>query len=380
MMWPIFLLNYYRMMLAILRHIFLLSILLIIAIHINAMESSISIDKIVIAHRGASGYLPEHTLEAKALAYGMGADYLEQDVVLTKDNEVIVLHDPFLDRVSDVMEQYPDRFRIIEGVKRWLALDFTLAEIRTLNATEGFKLTNDGTKVANYPERFPLFKSRFEIPTLAEEIEFIQGLNKSMGKNVGIYVEVKAPWLHQMYDRDISKITLELIKSYGYTKPDNKVYIQCFDPVETERIAKELYPELNIKLPLIQLIAETSWNETQRLVDGKLQNYSYDWMAETGAMKQVSEYADGIGPWYPMLITQAESSQVQPSLMLTEAKAAGLVIHPYTFRKDDGEVPSFANDFTDYLDIYYRQLDVDGVFTDFPDLAVNYLRSLTSDN
>lgn len=380
MMWPIFLLYYYRMMLAILRHIFLLSILLIIAIQINAMESSISIDKIVIAHRGASGYLPEHTLEAKALAYGMGADYLEQDVVLTKDNEVIVLHDPFLDRVSDVMEQYPDRFRIIEGVKRWLALDFTLAEIRTLNATEGFKLTNDGTKVANYPERFPLFKSRFEIPTLAEEIEFIQGLNKSMGKNVGIYVEVKAPWLHQMYDRDISKITLELIKSYGYTKPDNKVYIQCFDPVETERIAKELYPELNIKLPLIQLIAETSWNETQRLVDGKLQNYSYDWMAETGAMKQVSEYADGIGPWYPMLITQAESSQVQPSLMLTEAKAAGLVIHPYTFRKDDGEVPSFANDFTDYLDIYYRQLDVDGVFTDFPDLAVNYLRSLTSDN
>lgn len=339
------------------------------------METNISSEKIVIAHRGASGYLPEHTLEAKALAYGMGADYLEQDVVLTKDNVVIVLHDPFLDRVSDVMEKFPERYRTVEGVKRWLALDFTLTEIRTLNATEGFKLTNDGTKVANYPERFPLFKSRFEIPTLAEEIELIQGLNKSTGKNVGIYVEVKAPWLHQMYGRDISKITLELIKSYGYTKPEDKIYIQCFDPDETKRIAKELYPELNIKLPLIQLIAETSWNETQRMVNGELQNYSYDWMFEVSAMKKIAEYADGIGPWYPMLIRQ-NTKPIKPSVMLTEAKTAGLLIHPFTFRKDAGQIPSYAKDFSDYLDIFYRQLDVDGVFTDFPDLAVDYLNSL----
>ena len=362
------------------RHLILFGILLLQPIQAESMIPDARSEKIVIAHRGASGYLPEHTLEAKALAYGMGADYLEQDVVLTKDNEVIVLHDPFLDRISDVREKYPDRSRMIEGVKRWLALDFTLAEIRTLNATERFKLTIDGSKVASYPERFPLFTSRFEIPTLAEEIEFIQGLNKSTGKNVGIYVEVKAPWLHQLHDRDISKITLELIKSYGYTKPDDRVYIQCFDPDETKRIAQELFPELNITLPLIQLIAETSWNETQRLVDGELENYSYDWMLETGAMKQVSEYADGIGPWYPMLVRQTQTSQVEPSLMLTEAKAAGLAIHPFTFRRDVGEIPSFATDFSDYLDIYYRQLDVDGIFTDFPDLAVDYLNNLSKSN
>lgn len=363
-----------------LKHsLILLAHILLFNSYVYAMttQSSANAEKIVIAHRGASGYLPEHTLAAKALAYAMGADYIEQDVVMTKDNEVIVLHDPYLERVTDVMEQFPDRFQMIDGKKRWLALDFTLAEIRTLSVTEGFTLDKQGNKQAGYPKRFPLFKSQFAIATLAEEIELIQGLNKSTGNNVGIYIELKAPWLHRLKGRDISKVTLEIVKSYGYTSMEDRIYIQCFDPDETRRIANEIYPQLAIKLPLIQLIARTEWNETKQVVNGELQNYSYDWMFDPDAMSQVAEYADGIGPWFPMLVTSdSQIDHIEASVMHVEAQKAGLKIHPYTFRNDQGHVPPFAEDFNDFLDIYYRQLGVDGVFTDYPDLAVGYLKQL----
>lgn len=149
--------------------------------------------KIVIAHRGASGYLPEHTLESKALAYGMGADYLEQDLVMTKDDQLVVMHDHFLDGITDVAERFPGRARP-DG--RYYVVDFTLDEVRSLRMTEPFQLV-DGKQVPVYPARFPLWKSSFRIHTFQEEIEMIQGLNKSTGKHIGIYPEIKAPWLFQ---------------------------------------------------------------------------------------------------------------------------------------------------------------------------------------
>ncbi len=158
-------------------------------------------EKLVIAHRGASGYLPEHTLPAKAMAYAQGADYLEQDVVMTRDDQLIVLHDHYLDRVTDVAQQFPSRHRE-DG--RYYAIDFTLAEIKQLHFTEGFHL--EGKKqVQNYPGRFPMNRSDFRIHTLAEELAFIQGLNHSTGKNIGIYTEIKSPWFHRKEGKDISK-------------------------------------------------------------------------------------------------------------------------------------------------------------------------------
>lgn len=114
-----------------------------------------SADKVVIAHRGASGYLPEHSLPAKAMAYAQGADYLEQDLVMTKDNELVVLHDHYLDRVTDVAERFPDRARK-DG--RYYAIDFTLPEIKSLKFTEGFDIDKEGKKVQSYPGRFPMGK------------------------------------------------------------------------------------------------------------------------------------------------------------------------------------------------------------------------------
>lgn len=327
-------------------------------------------DKLVIAHRGASGYLPEHTLPAKAMAYAQGADYLEQDLVMTKDDHLVVLHDHYLDRVTDVATRFPQRARA-DG--RYYAIDFTLAEIKSLKFTEGFE-PKEGHNVQIFPGRFPMGKSDFHIHTFEEEIEFIQGLNHSTGKNIGIYPEIKAPWFHRQEGKDITTQVLKVLKKYGYTSKQDKVYLQCFDADELKRIRHELEPKMGMDLNLVQLIAYTKWNETkQRQADGTWANYSYDWMFQPGAMKQIAQYADGIGPDYHMLVTkEAKPGQVAFTAMVKEAHQQHLVVHPYTVRAD--KLPAYATDVNQLFDLLYNKADVDGLFSDFPDKAVQFLQ------
>ncbi|CNB86431.1 glycerophosphodiester phosphodiesterase [Yersinia ruckeri] len=349
--------------------------------HVNALVAGIILassmagvtqaaEKIVIAHRGASGYLPEHTLPAKAMAYAQGADYLEQDLVMTKDNELVVLHDHYLDRVTDVAERFPDRARK-DG--RYYAIDFTLPEIKSLKFTEGFDI-KDGKKVQSYPGRFPMGKSDFRVHTFQEEIEFIQGLNHSTGKNIGIYPEIKAPWFHRQEGKDISSKVLDVLKEYGYTGKADKVYLQCFDANELKRIKNELEPQKGMDLKLIQLVAYTDWNETyEQQPNGKWVNYSYDWMFKPGAMKQVAQYADGIGPDYHMLVAaESTPNKIIFTNMVKDAHASNMMVHPYTIRAD--ALPKYATDVNQLYDIIYNQAKVDGVFTDFPDKGVQFLQ------
>lgn len=333
--------------------------------------------KIVIAHRGASGYLPEHSLAAKAMAYAMQVDYIEQDVVMTKDDQLIVLHDHYLDRVTDVMTVFPQRYRLVENQKRWFAIDFTLAEIKQLQMTEGFSIDPKVNEIKqNFPNRFPLFKSSFQVSTLAEEIELIQGLNHSTGKNVGLYVEIKAPWFHRHEGKDISQSVLLMLKNYNYKNKTDKVFVQCFDPIETRRINDQLMPEIEIDLKLVQLIAQTSWNETMVYHQDKAIPYNYDWMFKPNAMTKIAEYADGIGPWKSMLVADdSTSNNLKISSMVKDAHAAGMKVHPYTFRKDLGRIPAYAKDFEELLDIFLYQVGVDGVFTDYPDLVVEFVNN-----
>lgn len=326
--------------------------------------------KVVIAHRGASGYLPEHTLPAKAMAYAQGADFLEQDLVMTKDNQLVVLHDHYLDRVTDVADRFPDRARA-DG--RYYAIDFTLDEIKSLKFTEGFDIV-DGKKVQSYPNRFPMGTSDFRVHTFQEEIEFIQGLNKSTGKNIGIYPEIKSPWFHQQEGKDISTRTLEVLKDYGYTTKDANVYLQCFDANELKRIKNTLLPKLGMDLKLIQLIAYTDWNETQeQKPDGSWVNYSYDWMFEPDSMKEVAKYADGIGPDYHMLFNENSTpNNIQLTGMVQDAHANKMAVHPYTIRVD--KLPKYAKDSNQLYEIIYNTANVDGAFTDFPDLGVEFLK------
>jgi glycerophosphoryl diester phosphodiesterase len=313
--------------------------------------------KIVIAHRGASGYLPEHTLEAKAMAYAMGADYIEQDVVMTKDDQLIVLHDITLDRTTDVNDKFPGRARE-DG--RYYAIDFTLAEIKTLRASESFRL-EAGNKVQGYSGRFPIMTSAFQVPTLQEEIELIQGLNKSTGKNIGIYPEIKSPEFHRAEGKDLSSAVVSVLKDYGYTSKQAKVFLQTFSFDELKIIHDEILPAAGIDLNLVMLLGDTE---------------AYPWMFEADGMTKLAQYANGVGPSHSMVVASSSTAgNIEVTNLVRKAHAAGMQVHPYTYRKDSGQIPAYARDFSQLLDIHLFQAGVDGVFTDFTDLAVEFLRS-----
>ena len=313
-------------------------------------------DKIIIAHRGASGYLPEHTIAAKAMAYAMGVDYIEQDVVMSKDNHLIVLHDHYIDRVTDVQTKFPDRIRE-DG--RYYVIDFTLSEIKSLNVTERYYFDEKGTKNAVFKDRFPLFQSYFKIHTLEEEIELIQGLNKSTGEDVGIYTEAKSPSFHLSEGKDLSKAILETFKRYGYEDQRSKAFYQTFEIDELKRVYNKILPILNIDVKLIQLMGKSDYYSKVTTIEG---------------LKDLSLYAYGIGPSLNMIIpNNSKDSILGLSSLVEDAHSVGMKVHPYTFRQESPLALTYATNYENLLDIYFNHVGVDGVFTDFPDLTVKFL-------
>lgn len=311
--------------------------------------------KVVIAHRGASGYLPEHTLPAKAMAYAQGAHFIEQDLVMSKDDHVVVLHDIHLEAVTDVRDVFPDRARA-DG--RYYVVDFTLAELRQLAVLERFKFI-DGIKSPVYEQRFPLGKSSFQIATFAEEIELIQGLNQSTGRSVGLYPEIKDPAFHRNEGKDISAAVLDALKTYHYDQRQDRVFLQCFDPDELRRIRSELLPAMNMDLALVQLLGTTSEFQAALTPEG---------------MNNIASYADGIGPNMQLIVEpDSTATKLQTTNLVQLAHDRGLVVHPYTFRRD--RLPAYVADYAELLEIFLNEIGVDGVFTDFPDLTVEYIES-----
>ena len=297
-----------------------------------ASNATLAAGTLVIAHRGASGYLPEHTLPAVAMAYAMGADYIEQDVVLTKDGIPIVLHDLYLEPTTDVAEKFPGRARE-DG--HFYAIDFNLNEIRTLAVGERRK----GGE-AMFPERFPTPVQILRIPTLMEEIDLIQGLNHSTGQDVGIYVELKHPDFHEDAGQDFPAIVLQVLYAYGYRDAGDKVFLQCFDDGTLRFLAD------HTEIRRVQLIDDKNLTESRA--------------------REIATYAQGVGPWIGYLEDRPE--------FVVAAQAAGLEVHPYTFRAD--VLPRGVSDFDALLDIFVRGMRVDGVFTDHPDLARRYVDAL----
>lgn len=286
-------------------------------------------DQVVIAHRGASGYLPEHTLAAYAAAYAQGADYLEPDLVMTRDGHFLCLHDLTLDATTNAAERFPDRARE-DGM--WYAADFTLEEIRTLEARE------------RSTRRFPQGRSRFFVPTLEELIELTQGMNQSTGRNVGIYPELKDPAWHRAQGLPMEAALLEILRRYGYDAPDARVYIQSFEP-ESLKILRN---ELDCAAPIIQLVS----------------NGQTDLITDEG-LDEIAQYANGIGP-------DKRHVMRDPGLV-QRAHARGLAVHPYTLRSD--LLPGVYATPEDELRAFYDEFRVDGVFTDHPGDAVEYLRN-----
>jgi glycerophosphoryl diester phosphodiesterase len=348
--------------------IFLTSFLLFAHITQAAAPAS---DKIVVAHRGASGYLPEHTLEAKVLAHAMGADYIESDVLMTSDNALVVLHDLYIDQNTDVAEVYPGRARD-DG--RFYVIDFTLDELRQLRVSERSRRQN-GTAQPVYPDRFPLNSGGFGIHTLQEEIELIQGLNKTLGREAGIYVEIKRPWFHHQEGKDQAAAILQVLKEYGYESKDDKVFLQTFDFNELKRVREELMPALGMDIMLAQLIANNEGMETFELVNGQWLPYDYNWMHTEEGIQELARYANGIGPAMDMIVSnESTQDKLLISSLVDFAHAADMVVHPYTFRRDAGLVPDYAESFERLLEIFYFEADVDGLKTDFPDAALRLIQ------
>jgi glycerophosphoryl diester phosphodiesterase len=301
---------------------------------------------LVIAHRGASGYLPEHTLESVILAYAQGADYIEQDLVVTKDLKIVVLHDIHLETVTNVEQIFPNRKRQ-DG--RYYALDFTLAELKTLNIHE--RQNTQGKQV--FPNRYQ-GNGKFYIATFEEQIEMILQLNRQFNKNTGFYPEIKSPAWHREQGVDISQLVLAVLRKHALDDADKAIYVQCFDFAETQRLRNDL----NAKVKLIQLIAENDWLESPT---------DYNALKTPAGLKAIAKVAQGIGPWIPQLI---DLSTMRPTAFAKQAQAAGLKVHPFTFRKD--ELPDNVNQ-EQVLQMLFEAVKVDGLFTDFTDIVVNYL-------
>jgi len=308
---------------------------------------------VIIAHRGASGHLPEHTIQAKALAYAMGADYLEQDIVATRDNKLLVLHDIHLEGVTDVEQKYPARARA-DG--RFYARDFDLAEIETLIVHE--RTGTDGKQV--FPGRQAFTVDEFRAHTLARELELVAVLNASGGHDVGIYPEIKSPAWHVEEGVDVTVLVLEELARFDYTRHSDAVYLQCFDEQELRRIRHDLGCELK----LVQLIGEDNWTPEPT---------NFAEMRTPAGLQKLARTVDGIGPWLNRLYELSQSGgSITDSGLVSSAHNEGLVVHPYTFRTD--ALPGGFENFEELLRYTIDELAIDGLFTDFPDVASRFLQ------
>jgi glycerophosphoryl diester phosphodiesterase len=246
-----------------------------------------------------------------------------------------VQHDVTLDSTTDVATRFPGRQR---ANGNFYAIDFTWAEVRQLRVVERF---NPKTGKPIYPGRFPAGAGEFRINTFEEEVIFIQGLNKSTGRKVGIYPEVKLAAWHRQEGQDLSKAMLAVLARYGYATKTDLCYVQCFE-----------YPEL------LRLRNELDWKgQLILLTGGKTPLLDTD-----DGLKGIAQVVDGIGP---ALSAVAEGRK--PTGLVERAHALGLKVHPYTLRTE--ALPKGFADGKDYFRFLTQEAKVDGLFTDFPDIA-----------
>jgi len=310
---------------------------------------------VIIAHRGASGHLPEHTVQAKALAFAMGADYLEQDLVATRDDRLVVLHDIHLDRVTNVARVFPDRSRP-DG--RYYVRDFDLDEILSLTVHERV----DGAGRQVFPDRQAHTGDEFRVHTFERELALAETLCKSTGRDVGIYPEIKRPAWHREEGVDITRHVLDALQRAGYTDSSDAVYLQCFDDAELQRIRHEL----GSRLKLVQLIGEDSWGEAST---------GYAALRTPEGLRELARTVDGVGPWVNHLYRRSSwGRKVESTEFVATAHENGLAVHPYTFRRD--ALAEGFEDFEGMVGFFVRELMVDGLFTDFPGDVLAILRRI----
>ncbi len=345
---------------------------------------------LVIGHRGAAGYLPDHTLEGYKKAIEMGADFIEPDLVATSDGVLVARHEPNITGTTDVAQrpEFANRKtkKTVDGAEEegWFVSDFTLAELKTLRAIQPFA------------DRDPQFNGQFQIPTFVEVLDLAKAEGAKAGRTVGVYPETKHPTYHASLGLPLEDRLLATLATYGYTTKASPVIVQSFE------VANLKYLRSKTQVRLVQLVDGNDLN-ADGSIDltapyGKPYDFAVAGDARTFAslltpagLQQVKTYADGIGPWKPYLIPsrlvdrnndgqpddlngdgnidERDRVVMAPTEVVKNAHAAGLFVHPYTFRS---EARRLASDFKGDPKAEYRlfyELGVDGVFSDFPDQA-----------
>ena len=360
--------------------------------HSSAMATLDGKAPLVIAHRGASGYLPEETLEAYAHAIKLGADVIEMDLVSTKDGVLMARHDPNLAISTDVAKhpEFAARKKTIkvdgETQTGWFIDDFTLAEVKTLGA-----LITDA-------ERPQQFNGQYKVPTFQEIIDLAKAQSAATGRSIAVYPETKNPTYFASLGLPLEDKLIAMIKAAGWNSKTAPIYVQSFEPGSLKYMKSK---GLNTKL--IQLIDGDSVDlKTGAVTFALPSDRPYDWtlvgdkrhfdaMVTPAGLAEIKTYADGIGPWKRFIISvkgtlgadgkvmdlnndgkinDADATSTTPTTLVADAHKAGLFVHPFTFRNESRRLASdYKGDAKNEYLAYYRA-GVDGVFTDFTDTAL----------
>lgn len=331
--------------------------------------SALSVPPIVIAHRGASGERPEHTLAAYALAIEQGADFIELDLVMTSDGVMVARHENEIGGTTNVAShsEFVSRRRTksIDGrmVTGWFTEDFTVAELKRLRARERIP--------ALRPMVAGTYDGKFDIPTLDEILALIAAANTSRQQAVGLYCEIKHSTYFATIGLPMELLLVDSLARAGFTDPQHPVFIQSFEVANLEAL------RTMTKLRLVQLIGEDGapWD---RIVAG-VSDASYRDMLSSEGLQAIALYADAIGPAKGLIVPRGrESVSLPPTSLVFDAHRAGLLVHPWTFRNESQFLPSELRRESDPAThgdaiaecrMFY-DLGVDGLFSDFPATAI----------
>jgi glycerophosphoryl diester phosphodiesterase len=322
---------------------------------------------LVIGHRGAAGYRPEHTLAAYELGARMGADFIEPDLVITADGVLVCRHEPEIGGTTDV-SAHPEfagrkTTKDLDGVPTtgWFAEDFTLAELKTLRAKE---------RIPDVRQENTIYDGRFEIPTFDEVLALRERLSDELGRQVGIYPETKHPTYFARQGKPLEPLLLAALDRAGLNRADAPVFVQSFETTNLRALHDEL------QVPLVQLLSPTG-APADLVAAGDPRTYA-DLVTDAG-LADVATYAAGIGPDKTQVIARDAAGNLgAPTGLVDRAHGAGLLVHPYTFRNENQFLPAdlrsgtdpnaYGNVFAEYA--AYFAAGVDGVFADNPDTAV----------
>lgn len=309
---------------------------------------------LVIGHRGACGHRPEHTLASYELGIESDADYIEPDLVMTKDGVLIARHENEISETTDVARKFPDRktTKKIDGEEKtgWFTEDFTLKEIKTLRAKE------------RLASRDHSYDFKFEIPTLTEVIDLVKKESKKRKRIIGIYPELKHPSYFQSIKLPLEGALIKELNRHGLNTKKSAVFIQSFEMTVLRNIKNK------VKVPLIFLVGEPQEIPYDHVLAGDKRTY-LDLM-QSESLKELSKTIVGIGPHKRMIIPEVAGVLQKPTPLIAAAHAAGLKVHPYTFRSDKEFLHmSYAGNPTKEYHQFF-EAGVDGVFSDFPDDAV----------